>query len=337
MIVVSGASGMVGSQIVLQFALSNQAVCGLYRRPSALIAVKESWRAQGYSDVYERVSWRQVDLLDAQDTYEALEGATMVIHAAAMVSFRKRDEAYMLHANPQMSENFWLAALDRQVSFGIHISSIATFSPDPRVDSIDETCESRRAMLSSYGKSKLDAELVAWRYHTEGLPLAVLYPSVVLGPSAWADGSSLFPKSIAKGLAFHPPGSTGWVDVRDVAMAVEHFLHQRPFGERFILNGANAPFKEVFSQLAQGLKVKPPRSNAPVWLLQLAWRLERLRERLTGSAPLLTKDSVRAAISHSQYSPLKANNAGWTSRPLEETTEWVVNMHNILHYSEPTL
>ena len=322
---------MLGSQIVLTLALAGETVCGLYRSPSALEAVKASWAAQGQSHLFDHVQWRKVDLLEALDTADALEGATQVVHAAAIVSFRKRDEAFMLQANPLMSENIWLAALDRGVRFGLHISSIGTLSVDPREPLVTEANESKRSTLSAYGKSKLDAELVAWRYHEEGLPLAVFHPSVILGPSAWADGSSLFPKTIAKGLPLVSPGSTGWVDVRDVAQAVQAALKQPPQGERFILNGANASFKNVFHLLANGLGVTPPKRTAPRLLLEIAWRAERLREILLGSRPLLTKDSVRAACNSVEYSGDKAKSQGYTTRPLEETTAWVAQMHQKLH------
>lgn len=331
MIVVTGASGMLGSQIVLTVALAQKPVCGLYRSPSALASVKASWSAQGHAEVFDRVTWRQVDLLDAVDTADALEGATQVVHAAAIVSFRKKDESFMFQANPLMSENLWLAALDRGVQFGLHISSIATLSVDLREPTVTEANESKRASLSAYGKSKLDAELVAWRYHEEGLPLAVFHPSVILGPSAWPDGSSLFPKTIAKGLPVVSPGATGWVDVRDVAEAVLKALDQPPVGERFILNGANASFKSVFSLLANGLGVPVPKRTAPRALLEIAWRVERVRERVLGSRPLLTQDSVRAACNSVKYSGEKAFQQGYLTRPLEETTAWVAQMHRALH------
>ena len=331
MIVVTGASGMLGSQILLTLALTGEAVCGVYRSPSALEAVKASWAAQGHPDLFDRVTWRKVDLLDALDTADALEGATHVVHTAAIVSFRKRDESNMLKTNPQMSENLWLAALDRGVKFGLHISSIGTLSVDPREPLVTEANESKRSTLSAYGKSKLDAELVAWRYHEEGLPLTVFHPSVILGPSAWADGSSLFPKTIAKGLPLVSPGSTGWVDVRDVAEAVARALKNPPIGERFILNGANASFKNVFCLLANGLGVNPPKRTAPKALLEIAWRAERLREVLLGSRPLLTKDSVRAACNCVDYSGEKAHAHGYPTRPLEETAAWVAEMHQKLH------
>ncbi len=330
MIVVTGASGMLGSQIVLSAAMAKHSVCGLYRSPAALEAVKASWHAQGHGAIFNLVTWRKVDLLDALDTGEALEGASHVVHAAAIVSFRKKDEAFMFQANPQMSENVWLAALDHGVKFGVHISSISTLSVDLREPEVTEANESKRGTLSAYGKSKLDAELVAWRYHEEGLPLAVFHPSVILGPSAWPDGSSLFPKTIAKGLPVVSPGSTGWVDVRDVAEAVLKALDQPPVGERFILNGANASFKVVFSQLAKGLGVAPPRYTAPKVLLEVAWRAERLREQLFGSRPLLTQDSVRAACNSVRYGGEKARLKGYDTRPLENTTAWVAQMHQAL-------
>lgn len=332
MIVVTGASGMLGAQIVLQAHLSGLGpIRALYRSASSLASVQISWAAQGYPQVFAAIEWRQVDLLDALETYEAIQGTQALVHAAAVVSFRKKDEPGMRKANPHMSENVWLSALDARITQGIHISSIATLSTDPRSPMVTETHEAKRSSLSAYGQSKYDAEMVAWRYAEEGVPMTVLHPSVILGPPAWQEGSSLFPKTIANGLAFVSPGATGWVDVRDVAEAVVTILGKPHPGERYILNGTNASFQTVFSQLAMGLKKNPPRWVAPRWTLALAWRLERLRERFLDSRPLLTKDSVSAACSTVTYSAEKAQLAGFHFRPLEDTTAWVTQQYFSLY------
>jgi nucleoside-diphosphate-sugar epimerase len=332
MLVVSGASGMLGSQIVLHALLAGgRSVRGLYRRPESLRAVQQSWAAQGHAALYTQVDWHQVDLEDALAVQEALHGADSVIHAAAIVSFRKKEEPMMRRLNPQISENIWLAALDEGVRHAMHISSVATLSADPKEPFISESSEQKRASLNAYGQSKYDAEMVAWRYAAEGLSMTVVHPTVIVGPSAWSDGSSLFPKTLSKGLPLVSGGSTGWVDVRDVAQfCVEHLSQERK-QERYLLNGVNRSFHDVFRDLALDLGARPPRWVAPATLLAIAWRVERLRELLFGRKPSLTEDSVRAACAHTEYHAGKATALGFAFRPWEETSRWVAEMHLQIH------
>lgn len=332
MLVVSGASGMLGSQIVLHALLAGgRSVRGLYRRPESLRAVQQSWAAQGHAALYTQVDWHQVDLEDALAVQEALRGADSVIHAAAIVSFRKKEEPMMRRINPLISENIWLAALDEGVRQAIHISSVATLTADPKEPFISESSEQKRASLNAYGQSKYDAEMVAWRFAAEGLSMTVIHPTVILGPSAWNDGSSLFPKTLSKGLPLVSGGSTGWVDVRDVAQFCIEHLSQARNQERYLLNGFNRSFHDVFRDLALDLGARPPRWVSPKALLSIAWRVERLRELLFGSKPSLTKDSVRAACAQTEYSSGKAAAMGFSFRKWEETSQWVAEMHHRIH------
>ena len=133
---------------------------------------------------------------------------------------------------------------------------------------------------------------------------------MILGLPFWADGSSRLVRSAAKGLPAIPSGSTGWVDVRDVAAAVVHGLRQPAWGERYILNGSNQTFEAFYGGIADRLGTR----RAPVlharWPYELAWRLLALIEALGGPTAQLTKDSVRAATNKGGYRNDKARNWG---------------------------
>ena len=206
-----------------------------------------------------------------------------------------------------------VAALGKEADKAISIQSI----PD-------------RKTLHAYGKSKLDSELVMQRYHAEGMPLWVVNPTVILGPPAWPDGSSSIPRSIAKGMPFATKGSTGWVDVRDVAGAICHLIDAKGLGKQVMLNGHNASFSKLFSVLATAMGKTPPRWLIPKWLLLRVAHIEATLDRLIGRKANLGIDGARAASAISLYDNQSALDQGLSFRSLEETAAFIAKTQKIL-------
>ena len=75
-------------------------VRGLYRSKASLDSARQSWEFQGFGARWDEVEWVRADLEDPTDVEAALEGADYAVHAAALVSFRKKDEHLMLRARP---------------------------------------------------------------------------------------------------------------------------------------------------------------------------------------------------------------------------------------------
>jgi nucleoside-diphosphate-sugar epimerase len=215
------------------------------------------------------------------------------------------------------------AALHQGLKGFIHISSVAVLQGSEMP--LDESADPQRKGLNAYARSKFDAEMQARRGEAEGLNVLILNPSVILGLPFWADGSSRLLRSASKGLPAVPGGSTGWVDLREVAAAVVHGLRQPSWGERFILSGSNQSFEAFYGGVADRLGKR----RAPVlrarWPLELAWRLLALIEALGGPTAQLTKDSVRAATNKGGYRNDKARNWGIAFRPFEETLDWIAS------------
>jgi nucleoside-diphosphate-sugar epimerase len=324
MIVVSGASGMVGSQIALALIEAGMGpVRGLYRSKASLDSARRSWDFQGHGHRWDEVDWFRADLEDPTDVESALEGADYAVHAAALVSFRKKDEHLMLRGTPLLAEHMVNAALHHELKGLVHISSVAVLQGTELP--LDESADPQRKGLNAYARSKFDAEMQVRRGEVEGLNVLVMSPSVVLGLPFWADGSSRLLRSAAKGLPAIPGGSTGWVDVRDVAAAVVHGLRQPSWGERFILSGSNQAFETFYGGMADRLGKR----RAPVvrsrWPFELAWRVLAVVEALGGPAAQLTKDSVKAATNHGGYRNSKATEWGLNFRPFDATLDWIAS------------
>ena len=323
-IVVTGASGMVGSQIVLALIEAGMGpVRGLYRSAASLESARRSWEFQGFAARWSEVDWYLADLEDPLEVEVALEGADYAVHAAALVSLRTKDEHLMLRSTPLMAEHAVNAALHHGLKGFVHLSSVAVLQGSEMP--LDESADPQRKGLNAYARSKFDAEMQVRRGEAEGLNVLILNPSVVLGLPFWADGSSRLLRSASKGLPAVPGGSTGWVDLRDVAAAVVLGLRQPQWGERFILSGSNQTFEAFYGGIADRFgKRRAPVLRAQ-WPLELAWRLLALIEALGGPTAQLTKDSVRAATNKGGYRNDKARNWGIAFRPFDDTLDWVAS------------
>lgn len=315
---------MVGSQIVLALIEAGMGpVRGLYRSAASLQSARRSWEFQGFAARWSEVEWVRADLEDPTDVESALEGADYAVHAAALVSFRKKDEHLMLRGTPLLVEHMVNAALHQGLKGFIHISSVAVLQGSEMP--LDESADPQRKGLNAYARSKFDAEMQARRGEAEGLNVLILNPSVILGLPFWADGSSRLLRSASKGLPAVPGGSTGWVDLRDVAAAVVHGLRQPSWGERFILSGSNQAFETFYGGIADRLLKR----RAPVlrarWPFELAWRLLAGVQALGGPTAQLTRDGVRAATSTVGYQNRKATEWGLHFKPFDETLDWIAS------------
>ena len=119
----------------------------------------------------------------------------------------------------------------------IYVSSIAALGRTkerPRLDESSKWVQSKGN--SQYAVSKYLGEQEVWRGQTEGLSTAIVNPSVILGSGYWNLGSARFFKQVDEGLKFSPVGSSGFVDVRDVARFMVLLLESDISGQRYILN-----------------------------------------------------------------------------------------------------
>ena len=151
----------------------------------------------------------------------------------------------------------------------------------------------RNAFNSNYAISKYLSEQEVWRGIAEGLNAAILNPSVILGAGFWDKGTPRLFQQAWNGLRFYPPGSTGFVDVRDVARLAILLMESEQSAQRFIANSSNIDYRTFFTEIAQAFKKRPPALLANSFLRECGWRLDWLRQKLTGGKRFLTKETAR--------------------------------------------
>ncbi len=298
-IFVTGGTGFLGSYL-LRYLVKNayQNIRALKRENSSLALVEE---------VQDRIDWIEGDLLDVGSLEMGMDGVSQVYHCGAIVSFDKKEVKKMMRVNVEGTANIVNIALAFGIEKLVHISSIAALGRIKDQEKVNEdTAWQRNNANSNYAISKYLAEQEVWRGIAEGLPAAILNPAVIIGSGFWDVGTAQMFQQVWKGLRFYPIGSSGFVDVRDVAKMAIKLMESDQLAERFIVNNKNLNYLEFFSEVAKKLNKKAPDIKVTPLMRGLAWRLDWLRCKLTGGKHVITKETANLVSNSFHYENKKS-------------------------------
>ncbi|MDH4069612.1 MAG: NAD(P)-dependent oxidoreductase [Ignavibacteria bacterium] len=130
-----------------------------------------------YPDVLEDVREVQGDIRDPAAVRSAVQGADIVVHAAAALPLYSDED--IVTTDVQGTRNVLSEAMKAGVGRVVHISSTAVYGiPDhhPLLES------DRLEGVGAYGKAKIDAELVCNEFRLKGHCVPILRPKTFIGP-----------------------------------------------------------------------------------------------------------------------------------------------------------
>src|SRR4030095_8624954 len=289
MVLVTGGTGFLGSYIIKELIEKNFHVRAIRRSTSKLPFYIPS-------GIFEKVEWIDGDILDPVALDEAMEGADTVIHSAAIISFDKADKKKMYNVNVERTPNVVNTAIERNVSRLVHISSVAALGRSKTGGHVNEERKWQESNVNThYAISKYKAEMEVWRGVGEGLSAVIINPSTVLGYGDWDTSSCRIFKTIYNEFPWYSTGINGFVDIEDVSRTTVLLMQSDIKEQRFIANGDNWSFQQLFNTIADGFGKKHPHRRATAFLGNLAWRLENVKTLFSGESPLLTSESARVA------------------------------------------
>lgn len=308
MVFVTGATGLLGSHLTYHLLHTGHAVCAMKRPQSDLANVEAIFRQ--YPDgehLFQEIVWVDGDVLLPDTLAEPVRKSSCVYHCAAVVSFASADQQLLRETNLKGTENIASLCLQYQVRF-CYVSSIAALGdavkPGEAIDEETPVIEGREH--SVYSQSKGEAEKIVWKYIHYGLDGVIVCPSVILGAGMWNRSSAQLYLTVAKGISCYTKGVTGYVDVRDVAEIMVRLAEDAGVkGERFILNGGNYSFQELFNCIARANGNRLPWLYLKPWMTAVVWRLLAFAGKLTGNKPAFTRETARSAHHVSCYSNAK--------------------------------
>jgi len=189
------------------------------------------------SGILEKVEWVDADVLDVVSLEDALEGVWAVIHAAAIVSFDRKDRDKMYQVNVEGTANVVNCAVESGVKRLIHVSSVAALGRTSRKEMVTEEKKwEDNSSNTHYAISKHHAEMHVYRGFAEGLEGVVINPSTILGYGNWHQSSCAIFKNAYKGFNWYTKGVNGFVGVEDVAEATVQLVESYIRQERYIMN-----------------------------------------------------------------------------------------------------
>ncbi len=305
MILVTGATGLVGTHLLIKLTQENHKVRALYRTEDKREQAKKIFLAcckpeDGSS--YDTIEWFKGDITDIPSLTLAFNEVTHVYHCAAMISFNPSHYKKLRKTNIEGTANIVNLCLIHTVKKLCYVSSIATLGENSSTSTIDETTEwNPEASHSVYTITKYGAEMEVWRGTQEGLDAVIVNPGIIIGPGFFNSGSGYLFKKIYKGMNYYTTGTTGYVAVNDV-VKIMHLLMESPIvNNRYILVGENLSFKTSFTMISEALNKPSPRKRASPFLMKIAYYIQWIGYTLFGYKRSIFRSSIQSAFSISTY------------------------------------
>ncbi len=286
-LLVTGATGLVGSHLIAELLRRNRSVDPAERCEITAVAHSEtSWNRLEWLLRHEKLDRepyrKSVAALeyidDCRQTLADCRPDT-IFHCAAQVAVGSAHNGEQLVSrNVEITHNLATTALEMPSPpprpLFVHVSSIAALGhapgPSGRID--ERAIMENLAGASPYARSKFLSENEVWRAATHGLPVVIVNPAVIVGLQApetgfWLNG--LFRAARKGANRFWLDGETAFVAATDVARAMV-LLAENPesWGKRYILSAENLSFRRFLGAVAQAVGRSEPTFRVPRWLLK---------------------------------------------------------------------
>ena len=328
MILVTGATGLVGFHLVLQLTSEHEAIRAIYRSEKKLNHIKKLFEKENRITDYEKIDWVKADILDVPALEIAFKNISYVYHCAAKVSFDPKDEEKLYQNNIVGTANVVNICLAFNVKKMCYVSSIAALGNGTEHNKTitEETDRNPEAIRSDYAISKFGAEMEVWRAFQEGLDVVMVNPGVIFGYGFPKEGSSLFIQNIKEGQSFYTLGKIGIVAVEDVVKVMITLMKSNISGERFVLVAEDVTYKELFDRIAEALRqaqcdknVKKPKYLVKKWQTRVISIIEFIFAKLFFRKRMLTKSTIKSLYNEEIHDCSKIKNAiGFEFRDMKE-------------------
>ena len=321
MILVTGATGILGRVIVLELLKRGKTVRATKRKSSNLEEVKNSFRfyTENPSEYFEKINWIDVDFDNLNSLEKALDGVEEVYHCAAKVSFHPKDKRKMYKTNIEGTKQLLYASENSSVKKFLFVSSIAVLDGLNENGELDESSDfNPKIDHSAYAISKHFSEMEVWRASAEGLNTVIVNPGLIIGSGNWKESSgTLFMEFEKNDYTFS--GGTSYVDVRDVAQISIELMEKNIFGERFILISENKKYQDVANFIKQKLG-KQAVKLVPNGLLKTGVFLNSILGWLISPLKMANKVNVQSVTEFNKISNKKIKEKlNYEFIPLEES------------------
>jgi len=311
MMLVTGASGFVGSAVLRRLIEAGKRVRALVRPTS------ERRNLDGID-----VEIVEGDLTSPKTLRAGLEGCKGLYHVAADYRLWSREPRKMLDTNVEGTRAIMLAAAEAGVERIVYTSSVATLGLVSSGVADEETPVSFDDMIGVYKQSKYLAEQEVFSlFYGGSLPVVIVNPSTPIGPrdiKPTPTGRMVVEAALGRMPAYVDTG-LNVVHVDDVADGHLLAYEKGVLGERYVLGGENMELSKILRVVAAQTGGKAPRVKIPhSAVMPVAYVAEAWTRLTGGEEPFVTVDAVRMARKKMFFASDKAvRELGYAPRPAE--------------------
>jgi dihydroflavonol-4-reductase len=256
---VTGATGFTGGAVARRLAKEGHQVAAFVRESSDVSALQKA----GIETI-------PVDITDYEQVARQMRPFDRVFHIAASYRTEHADREEFMRVNVNATRHLLKAALEQGVGRFVHCSTMGVHGG---VDEPGATESYRFKPNDHYQRSKLEGELAAHEFFAKGLTGTVVRPAGIYGP-----GDMRFLKlfrAIKKGLFVMIGRGDTMYHMVYIDDLVQGFLLasecEQAVNEAFIIGGSrHCTVGEIATEVANALRVKPPRLRVPLAPVYLA-------------------------------------------------------------------
>lgn len=290
-ILVTGATGFIGSFIVEEALNKGMEVWAAVRKTSSLEYLRDS-----------RIHRIELNLSSEDDLKNQLKDHPFdyVVHAAGVTKCIHQEDFYRINTEGTKNLVNAIRTLKMPLKRFVYLSSLSIFGPIKEQQPYQEITEADTPQPNTaYGKSKLLAEQFldgineSLKADEEPFPYVILRPTGVYGPRE----KDYF--LMAKSIKGHSDFSVGYkqqditfVYVQDVVQAVFLAIDYGKTGRKYFLSDGQVYQSSTFSNLIHQALGRPwwIRIKAPIWILRVVTFFGEHIGRMTGKITALNND-----------------------------------------------
>jgi nucleoside-diphosphate-sugar epimerase len=320
-ILVTGATGFIGSRLCLALAEKGETVKALCRNDD-------------YPQ-HKNIIPVRGDITDTESLAKAMKNCEQVYHTAALAKLWCRNQQQFHEVNVTGTRNVLEAALAAGVRKIVHTSSCGVIGPTHRFP-MNENDPRITGFPIDYERTKYLAELQVAEYVKRGMNIVIVCPSRVYGEGP-VTGSNTVGKMVRGYLRGNwriIPGTgrqvANYAYLGDVVQGHIAAMEKGVAGNKYILGGEDVSFNAFFSEVkvASGKELKMFHLSGK--LIRYYSHLEKIKTDLTGLPPKILPAIAERLNYDQKYSSDKAERElGYNITPfktgIQKTVDWFRN------------
>jgi dihydroflavonol-4-reductase len=259
------------------------------------------------------------DVLAPETLEAAMRGVEVVFHTATYFAYGRPADGALEALAVDGAANVLRAAAQAGVRRVVLTSSSVVFGYGDTPVVLDETAEPDETTEGAYVTSKIRQDRAAGALAAQlGLEIVFACPTLVIGPHPLTLGPSngIITGYLADPMRLTFGGGCNLVGADDVGEGHQRLAERGADGEHYILGGENLTWPETHTLIAELAGVARPSLKLDPAGAYAAAVAAEFHAKLTGKAPITTREQARMAGRYYWYSPAKAERLGFAPRPI---------------------